>query len=125
MKKHTDSVVFDVEEHTFQEKVLEASDDHLVMVDFWADWCPPCKALTPVLERIAHEFQGRFLLAKLEVDDNMRVAGHYKLRGFPTVIFFWRRAPIDRFAGYKPVHTIRELVEAHLAERASQRGSIG
>ena len=116
LKNRRDPFVFDVDEHTFQEKVLDISDENLVMVDFWADWCSPCKALTPVLERVAHEFAGKFLLAKVEVDENMRLAGHYKLRGFPTVIFFWRKEPIDRFAGYKPMHTVRELVEAHLAE---------
>ena len=109
-----DTFIFDVDEHSFQKDVLDASHDHLVMVDFWADWCPPCKALTPVLEKIAREFEGRFLLAKVEVDENMRLAGHYQLRGFPTVIFFWHGEQVGHFAGYKPVHTVRELVEALL-----------
>ena len=107
--------IFDVDEYTFQQAVLDASSERLVMVDFWADWCPPCKALTPVLERLAHDFDGRFLLAKVEVDDNMRLAGHYKLRGFPTIILFWQGQQIEHFSGYKPVHTVRELVEDILA----------
>ena len=111
-----DPFIIDVDEHTFQKDVLDASQEHLVMVDFWADWCPPCKALTPVLERIAHDFGGRFLLAKVEVDENMRLAGHYKLRGFPTILFFWQGEQIAHFAGYKPVHTVRELVESLLDE---------
>ena len=114
LKTRKDPFIFEVDEHTFQKSVLDASYDRLVMVDFGADWCPPCKALTPVLEKIAHEFEGRFLLAKVEVDENMRLAGHYKLRGFPTVIFFWQGKQLERFAGYKPVHTVRELVEAQL-----------
>ena len=109
-----DPFIFDVDEHSFQKDVLDASHEHVVMVDFWADWCPPCKALTPVLEKIAREFEGRFLLAKVEVDENMRLAGHYKLRGFPTILFFRRGEQVEHFAGYKPVHTVRELVEALL-----------
>lgn len=119
MKTVEDGFIYDVDEHTFNEGVLEASRRHLVMVDFWAEWCPPCKALTPVLERIAREFAGAFLLAKVEVDDNMRLAGHYKLRGFPTVILFREGEPVDHFSGYKPVHTVRELVEAHLSPTGS------
>ncbi len=118
MKSSEDWFIYDADEHSFQTKVLGASRDHLVMVDFWAEWCSPCRALTPVLEKITREFRGEILLAKVEVDENMRLAGHYKLRGFPTVIFFWAGEALDRFAGYKPVHTVRELVVAHLARYA-------
>jgi putative thioredoxin len=110
--------VVDVDEHGFAEVVIEGSRQRLVLVDFWAEWCPPCRALGPTLERLAHEFSGRFLLAKVEVDDNMRLAGHYKLRGFPTVIFFRHGEPVSHFAGNKPLHTVRELIEQHLQGEA-------
>lgn len=106
--------VVDVDEHSFAEVVIEGSRQRLVLVDFWAEWCPPCRALGPTLERLAHDFAGRFLLAKVEVDDNMRLAGHYKLRGFPTVIFFRHGEPVSHFAGNKPLHTVRELIDQHL-----------
>ena len=118
VKASEDWFIYDVDEHSFRPKVLDASRDHLVMVDFWAEWCSPCRVLTPVLEKVASEFDGKVLLAKVEVDENMRLAGHYKLRGFPTVIFFWAGEPLDRFAGYKPVHTVRELVAEHLVRYA-------
>jgi len=118
MKSTADWFIYDADERSFGAKVLDASRDHLVMVDFWAEWCAPCRALTPVLERVTREFAGDVLLAKVEVDDNMRLAGHYKLRGFPTVVFFWHGEPLDRFAGYRPVHTVRELVVEHLAKYA-------
>lgn len=114
MKAKAKGFIYDVDEKSFRDKVVEASRDHLVMVDFWAAWCPPCRALTPVLERIAREFNGEVLLAKVEVDENMRLVGHYKLRGFPTVIFFRDGEPVDHFVGYKPVHTVREVVGDHL-----------
>lgn len=107
--------IFDVDEHTFDERVLAASRSSLVLVDFWAEWCPPCVALTPTLEHVARKFEGRFLLAKVEVDDNMRLAGRFKLRGFPTVILFRDGEQVTHFTGNKPMHFVRELVEEHLA----------
>ena len=81
-------LIFDVTETDFDERVITQSHRIPVMVDFWADWCPPCKALTPVLERLVRQYNGRFVLAKVEVDDNMHLAGRYQLKGFPTVLFF-------------------------------------
>ena len=114
--------IIDVDEHTFHESVIEGSRQRLVLVDFWAEWCPPCRALTPTLERLAVEYGGRFLLAKVEVDENMRLAGHYKLRGFPTVIFFRHGEPVTHFAGNKPLHVVRELVDQHLGGRPDSPG---
>jgi putative thioredoxin len=117
--------VVDVDEPTFQKVVIEGSRQRLVLVDFWAEWCPPCRALTPTLERLAAEYAGRFLLAKVEVDDNMRLAGHYKLRGFPTVMLFRDGAQVAHFAGNRPMHTVRELVDRHLHEGgASREGAL-
>ncbi len=114
MHRGIDSFIIDVDEHAFTGKVLETSHSCLVMVDFWADWCSPCRALTPTLDRVAREHGGKILLAKVEVDDNMRLAGHYKLRGFPTVIFFRYGEQTGHFSGNKPLHTVRELVAEQL-----------
>jgi len=105
--------VFDVDEAGFPERVLEASHGRPVLVDFWAEWCSPCIALAPALERVVREFDGALLLAKVEVDDNMRLAGHYRLRGFPTVIMFDQGEELGRFSGARHVHWIRDWVEAH------------
>jgi len=94
--------IVDVDEDGFDTLVIEASSNQPVMVDFWAEWCPPCRALTPVLEKIATRHPDKILLAKVEVDDNMRLAGRYGLRGFPTVIVFIDGEECGRFSGFKP-----------------------
>jgi len=94
--------IFDVDEANFDQNVINASSSIPIIVDFWAEWCPPCRALTPVLEKIAQQQSGQIKLAKVEVDDNMKLAGRYGLRGFPTVIVFIRGEECGRFSGFKP-----------------------
>lgn len=106
--------VFDVTEQDFNEKVLEASRSRPVMVDFWADWCPPCRVLTPVLEKVAGALHDEVLLAKVEVDDNMRLAGRYQLRGFPTVILFVQGEEAGRFSGARTEQQVRAFLAGHL-----------
>ena len=84
-----------------------------MLVDFWAEWCSPCIALAPALERAVEQYGGTVALAKLEVDDNMRLAGHYRLRGFPTVILFHCGRELARFSGARPAHWISEWLEEH------------
>lgn len=111
--KHKPSWKFDVEEHDFDKKVLQASADKPILVDFWADWCSPCLMIAPVLDRIIQEFGGQVLLAKVDADENMRLAGRYKVRGFPTCMLFIDGEPVARFSGAKPVHIVREFIEEH------------
>ncbi len=106
--------IFDVDEGGFRQQVIEASRRQPVLVDFWADWCAPCISLAPHLERVIVELEGRVLLGKVEVDDNMRLAGHYRLRGFPTVILFQDGEERGRFTGSRASHWIREWLEGHL-----------
>lgn len=105
--------IFDVDEAGFQSRVIEASHDGPVMVDFWAEWCSPCISLAPALERVVNDYQGRLRLAKVEVDDNMRLAGHYRLRGFPTVILFHHGKELGRFSGSHPGHWIESWLAEH------------
>ncbi len=112
-------LIFDVTETDFSEKVLEASGNRPVMVDFWADWCPPCRVLTPVLEKVTHGLNGEVLLAKVEVDDNMHLAGRYQLRGFPTVILFAGGEEVGRFSGARTEQQVRAFIADHLSGTTS------
>lgn len=106
--------IFDVTEADFDELVLAASSETPVMVDFWADWCPPCIALTPVLEKVARAQGARVRLAKVEADENMRLAGRYGLRGFPTVILFVAGAEAGRFSSFRPQEYVEQFLDEHL-----------
>ncbi|MCK4743688.1 MAG: thioredoxin [Sulfuriflexus sp.] len=97
-----EQIIFDVTESDFDQRVINASANKPILVDFWAEWCPPCRALTPVLEKITQQLEGQVLLAKVEVDDNMHLAGRYGLRGFPTAILFINGEEQGRFSGFKP-----------------------
>ena len=108
-------MIFDTDEETFEQVVIEASHRRPVMVDFWADWCPPCIALTPVLEKIAAEPDAEVDLAKVEADENMHLAGRYQLRGFPTVILFVEGAEVARFSSFRNREWVEDFLQQHLA----------
>jgi putative thioredoxin len=101
---------------SFDADVIAASRQRPVLVDFWAEWCAPCLVIAPVLEHVIRDLQGRVVLAKLEVDDgeNMKLAGHYRVRGFPTVILFHKGAEVARFSGARSRTQILEFLHSYL-----------
>ena len=107
---------FDVDQDRFEQEVIAASREQPVLVDFWAEWCAPCHQLTPHLNRVIDEYDGAIRLAKVEVDagENMKLAGHFRLRGFPTVILFQDGEERGRFSGSRSSHQVREWINAHL-----------
>lgn len=108
-------LIFDVDETAFHVEVLDASKETAVLVDFWADWCPPCIVLTPVLERVVQGYGGKVRLAKVEVDEgeNMRLAGRYGLRGFPTVLLFLNGEEKGRFSSARPDGWVKQFIADH------------
>jgi putative thioredoxin len=106
--------IFDIDGDQFQQQVIEASHRQPVLVDFWADWCSPCLMIAPLLAKVIPEYEGKVLLAKIDADENMKLAGHYKLRGFPTIIMFVDGEEVDRFGGAKPAQAIRDFIDRHL-----------
>jgi putative thioredoxin len=95
----------------FQQLVLEESKLRPVVVDFWAPWCGPCKALKPVLEKLAAEYGGKFLLAKINSDDNQELAARYGVRGIPSVKAFVNGEAVDEFSGALPESEVRAFLD--------------
>ncbi len=108
--------IFDASFEDYEEKVLAASLEVPILVDLWADWCMPCLVIAPKLKALIEEYRGRLRLAKIEVDEgeNMRLAGKYKVRGFPTVILFIEGEEKGRFHGARPLSFLREFVDEYL-----------
>lgn len=91
------------------------SDARPVLVDFWATWCPPCRAIAPVLEQLAGEANGRYVIAKLDVDENQQTAGRFHIEGIPTLLIFKSGQLVDRLVGAHPKQTISQHLQAQLS----------
>ncbi|WP_295005788.1 tetratricopeptide repeat protein [uncultured Dechloromonas sp.] len=102
---------FDVSIEEFEAKVLIPAETVPVVVDFWAPWCEPCKVLKPMLEKLAEEFKGRFILAKVNSDENPELAQHFGVRSIPSVKVLFQGQLVDEFNGALPEGQIREFLE--------------
>jgi putative thioredoxin len=107
--------VHTVDYQDFDLRVLQASYERPMLVDLWAEWCSPCVVIAPVLERIIGEYAGRVHLAKVEVDagENMKLAGQYRVRGFPTILLFENGEERGRFHGAHPAPFVRTFIAKH------------
>jgi putative thioredoxin len=113
--------ILDVTEATFQSEVLERSLRTPVVIDFWAEWCGPCKQLSPVLEKLAVEGGGSWVLARVDVDANQRLAQMFRVQSIPMVYAVINGQPVDGFAGAVPETQLRQWIDA-LLEAARQAG---
>lgn len=105
--------VFDVTTDTFETEVLQKSLTTPVLVDFWATWCGPCKSLTPILEKLAADYNGAFELAKVDVDKEQQIAAAFQIRSVPTVFLVKGGELVDGFPGAMPEGQIREFLTQH------------
>ncbi len=106
--------IVDVTEATFQSEVLERSLHTPVVIDFWAEWCGPCKQLSPILEKLAIEGDGAWVLARVDVDANERLAAMFRVQGIPMVYAVVRGQPVDAFTGVVPEAQLRQWIDAVL-----------
>jgi putative thioredoxin len=106
--------VYDVTDADFESAVLDKSLDVPVLLDCWAPWCGPCKSLTPVLEKLARDYGGRFVLAKVNTDESPQVAAALRVRSIPAVTLFVGGRPVDQFTGALPEGQVRQFLDHHL-----------
>lgn len=117
---NTPRYIRNVTSDDFSLQVLEKSREQPVLVDFWAAWCGPCKALAPVLERLAEEYQGQLVVAKVDTDQQTQLAMKHGIRSIPTVKLFKDGAVVDEFHGALPESEVRAFIERHLVHESDR-----
>lgn len=107
-------------EQNFKQSVLDESHKRPVLVDFWAEWCGPCRMLGPVLDKLEADYGGRFVLAKLDTDKNQSIAGNYQISGIPAVKLFVGGEVVDEFVGALPEPSVRAFLERNVPDPQSE-----
>ncbi len=102
-----------VTDSTFDDLVVNS--DKPILVDFWAEWCGPCKMIAPVLEEIAGELDGQLMIGKLDVDENQNTAFAFGVMSIPTLLLFKNGEPVDRIVGYQPKPALKNRLQKHLS----------
>ena len=109
--------IIDVTRENYQQ-LMQASFEVPVLIDFWASWCQPCMVLMPVLAKLAEEYQGKFLLGKLNTEEEQEIAAQFGIRSIPNVKLFRNGQPVDEFLGALPEKAVREFLDRHVARES-------
>ena len=112
-----ESNIIDVSESDFNEKIIEASEKKLVIVDFWAPWCGPCKQLTPILEKVVSNSSDKVILTKVNIDENQQIAAQLRIQSIPTVFAFKNKQIVNAFQGVLSEADIIKFLEKALGEK--------
>ena len=120
-----DEIIVNVGENDFQEKVIEASRDRVVVVDFWASWCQPCRMLSPVLERVVSSFYGQAILAKVNTEEHPMLARQWGIQGIPAVKIFKDGNMAAEFVGVQPEPVIRDFIAPLITTEADSLSMQG
>jgi thioredoxin 1 len=104
--------IFEVTDSNFDQDVLKSEQP--VLVDFWAAWCGPCRAIAPIVEELAHEYLGKAKIGKMDVDSNSATPVRYGVRGIPTLLIFKGGQVKEQIVGYVPKETIQKAIDKHI-----------
>ena len=128
MLEEQSQIIEDTDTSNFIKKVIEESKNNVVIVDFWATWCNPCKQLTPILEKVVLKMNGKVKLVKVDIDKNQSLAQQMQIQSVPTVLAFFEGKPINGFAGMKSEEEVLNIIEEVLTDMGdvdmSQMGKI-
>jgi thioredoxin 1 len=105
-------MAFEFTDANFQETALE--NETVTVIDFWAEWCGPCRMISPIIEELAHEYDGKILVGKVNVDDNPEISMKYGIRSIPTVLFLKNGEVVDKHVGVTSKKVLADKIEAQL-----------
>ena len=106
--------MIELSESMFDDEVLEVSKQQVVLVDFWAPWCGPCRMLGPILEKLSQDYEGRVRMVKVNADNAPQLSKRYQIRSIPMVMLFKNGQTVDQFMGVRQESEIRRFIDGHL-----------
>ncbi len=104
--------ITEVSDQSFEAEVLESNTP--VLVDFWAEWCGPCRELAPTVDKVAEEFDGRLKVVKLSIDDSVAMTDRFRVRSIPTLVLFKNGVEQDRIVGFQQKEAVTEMIARHV-----------